>query len=153
MTFTLLELRQDIETILTTEDYLGQYIWADGETTNAIAVLPDDNYGLNFPPEEVSVNKIEVVIIKPEIKNKPLLGGDVFRRHRYQLFLKQWEKRDENGLLVYPPRLRKATQDLYEHLSHKLYDLTNPTYVPRNEKIGIIESSTFDVYCFDACIA
>ena len=149
----MLELRQDIETILTTEDYLGEYIWSDGEKTNAITVLPDDNYGFNFPPEEIAVNKIEAVIIKPEIKNKPLLGGDVFRKHRYQLFLKQWEKRGENGLLVFPLRLREATQTLYECLSHKLYDLTSPSYTPRNEKLGIIESSTFDVYCFDACIA
>lgn len=152
MTLTTTELRNHVDTILSNAGYLGVYQWNDGTTTKAIAVLPDDNYGLDYPPQEVTVNKIEAVIIKPQYQNKQLLGGDIHRKQRFQIFLKQWETRDGIGILVDPPRLREATQELYEELAHLLFDLTSPSYIPRNEKMGTIESSTFDVYCFDVCV-
>ena len=132
---------------------MGEYQWNDGAITKAIAVLPDDKYGLDYPPEEVVVNKIELVIIKSQTKNKPLIGGDIHRKQAYQIFLKQWVTRGDDGFLIYPPRLREATQQLYEELAHLKYDLTTPVYIPRNNKLGTIESSSFDVYCYDVCVA
>lgn len=151
MSFTLVELRQNIESILTNSDYLGNYTWNNGTVQAALTVLPDNVYGFNYPPEEVTVNKIEAVIIKPQIINKQLLGGDLQRKQTFKINLKQWEARDNDNKLTYPLRLREATQELYEELNHLLYDLTSPTYIPKNEKLGIIESSSFETYFYDIC--
>lgn len=69
------ELLSTISTMLSAQ--LGTYDLGNGQTKPAIAVLPDPDYGMNYPPPGVSVTGtgLEVVLVLPRLAAEMALGG------------------------------------------------------------------------------
>jgi len=125
---TILEIRQEIETLLETE--LGNYIYANGLKTKAICILPDPTYGWDFPPPGSKVDGLEVVLsANTEIKNRPLLTGN-YINFSSKILLKQWDSK-KNTII--------ATMSLLKNLPECL--IVRPRILP-NTSLGNIESQT-----------
>lgn len=116
---------------------LGQYHFSDGTTGDAIAILPDDAEGFNYPGNGTETEGIECVVIRPYPTINSLLGGDRIKPYRWQVTLKQW---NPNGSLL----------DAVERLVNNLdYSITSPSWVPPNAALGIIEQVRFEVLEFE----
>ena len=93
------------------------------------------------------MTKIEAVIIKPQYTNELMVGGDLMTKETYQVYLKQWEKRNNINTLEDELKLRDALQCLYLELNYlEKYRLTDPIITSSNKKIGLIETANFSVY-------
>lgn len=135
--YTAIELRSAISTWL--DGQLGLYLFPTGDTTTAIAVLPDSERGYDYPPPEVTVSGIECVIVQPRIDSKLLIDG-IRKRYGWDIYLKQW---DNNGSLV------TATETLIDSLGDNRYEFTSPVYMPINESAGILATVRLQIYSIE----
>lgn len=122
------QLRDDVLSAL--ESIIGTYTFVNGSTAPAIAVLPDDSRGYDYPEYGTRTTGIEVVIEKPygEIQN-PTLGGGANIRYDWMICVKQW---DNNASLF------AASQILLEKISCK-YLVSKVVRIPENNKLDSIE--------------
>jgi len=73
-------------------NFVGYYKFPNNTALiKAIAVLPDNKLGDNYPPEETQViNGLEVVIHKPRLDISNRLSGDGITKHKWEIFINQW---------------------------------------------------------------
>lgn len=112
---------------------LGEYHFSDGTTGEAIAVLPDDTLGYNYPGNGTDTEGIECVIVRPYPTIQHLLGGDRTLSYKWQITLKQW---NSNGSLLEAANRVVAGLD---------YCMSSPAWVPPNANLGIIEQVSFQL--------
>lgn len=127
---TPLELRSQFLAILT--GIIGTYKFSDGRIEDAIAILPDEDHGWDFPNNGTDVVGIECVIVRPSPSITQLLGG-IQKKYEWACTLKQWDA--SNNLLA-------ATEALVNGLD---YLLTSPRPVPPNPALGNIETCKFEI--------
>jgi hypothetical protein len=85
----ILSLRSLINGLLSSE--LGTYTFSSGQTTPSICVLPDNVFGMNYPPNGVTVSGLEVVLVDSfNIKHRPILRGS-YNKEFVEITLKQWD--------------------------------------------------------------
>lgn len=135
---TPLRLRRDIERWL--NGLVGIYLFPfNGGSTKAvpaIAVLPDNEYGYSYPPEDVQVSGLEVVVVHLVVNPKRLLGQDLYKRCPWEVYLKLW---DNNGNLI------RATDKLIDGLHVDGYEFQAPQAIPPDEgSIGQVKVLVFD---------
>lgn len=127
---TALYLRNIVETCI--NSYVGFYKIPTGNsiiTTKAIAVLPDNNYGDNYPPLNTKVtNGLEVVIHKPRPEISHRLSGDGVKLYKWELFINQWDNTD----------LIKAVEILMDKLQDLRIRFNSPIYPNYNKELGIV---------------
>jgi hypothetical protein len=151
---TPLKLRSDIERWLDgligvyllpfnypPEDVWGLGLEVNGSSTravSAIAVLPDNKYGYAYPPKDVQVSGLEVVILRLVVNSKKLLGRDLYKRYPTEIYLKLW---DNSGNLI------KATDKLIDGLNADGYEFQAPQAIPADEgSIGQVKVLVFDSF-------
>lgn len=134
---TPIELRSQFLTLLS--GFVGSYKFSDGSIQSAIAILPDEDYGWDFPNNGTVTTGIECVIIRPTPSINELIGGRQ-KKYEWAVTLKQWNA--SNNLLA-------ATEVLVNGLD---YLLTTPRTVPPNPALGNIETCKFELieYTFQA---
>lgn len=137
MTITALTLRSHLTSILTT--HIGTYTFQSGATSDAIAVLPDNQHGYSYPPPGTNVVGIEVVIIRPTPTTSLRLTGYASRK-TWEIHLKQWD-RSKN--------LVQATEVLVQGLNELNYAFESPQRLLPNERIQGIESVRCAVFEFN----
>lgn len=124
-----LEVRSHFLTLL--NGLIGTYLFSDGRIEQAIAILPDEDHGWDFPNNGTVPTGIECVIIRPYPSIKELIGGRQ-KKYEWAVTLKQWDA--SNNLLA-------ATEKLVNNLP---YLLTSPRTVPPNPALGNIETVRFE---------
>lgn len=134
---TALDLRSHIETILA--DYIGDYTRNGNGNSKAIAILPDNKHGFNYPPPGTTVTGIEAVIIRPIPAVKMLLNKQYVGRATWEIYLKQWDRSSN---------LIDATEELIVGLNKLDYAFESPVRVPPNERLNGLESVRTAVYEF-----
>ena len=117
-------LKTEISILLT--GLLGTYTFSDGYVEPAIAVIPDNTTGYNYPDNGTVTTGMEVVIVRPIPTVENLLGGDRLKSYRWDIVLKQWS--DTTSLL-------DATEALVNGLSHSIAKVSS---TPPNGALGII---------------
>lgn len=127
---TPIELRSQFLTLLS--QLIGSYKFSDGHCQSAIAILPDEDYGWDFPNNGTVTTGIECVIIRPSPSITELIGGRQ-KKYEWAVTLKQWDA--SNNLLA-------ATEALVKNLD---YLLTTPRTVPPNPALGNIETVKFEL--------
>lgn len=116
---TPIELRTIIEESI--GNHIGYYKLPDKNThlIRAIAVLPDNMHGDNYPPVETQVlTGLEVVIHKPILSINDRLSGDGIKVYKWEIFINQWNK----------SKLVEATNSLIDALHDKRLSCTPATY-------------------------
>lgn len=136
MIITTLSLRNHLVTAL--GDDLGTYTRPDGGTEPAIAIIPHNQYGYNYPPDNYKVTGIEGVILKPKIKAKMAYLG-ASKKSEYEIFLKFWS---ETG------KINQVTELVFDYFIDQEYQMLSPVYMPYDEKLGILASTKLTIYNF-----
>lgn len=131
---TPIELRTSFLNLLS--GIIGTYKFSDGATQSAIAILPDEDYGWDFPNNGTVTTGIECIIIRPSPSIKELIGGRQ-KKYEWAVTLKQWDA--SNNLLA-------ATEMLVNKLD---YLLTTPRTVPPNPALGNIETCKFEIVAYE----
>jgi hypothetical protein len=111
----ILELRQKITSVL--DDLIGEYEFVNGRCVKAIAVIPDSNYGYDYPPTGTKTKGLEVVIwSEGKLDIRPIIRG-TYVANFTQIILKQWDAKKTtveatnrliaglNGILEVRPRV------------------------------------------------
>lgn len=133
--FTGSRLRDDLRIILGSQ--LGIYLFSNGVSSQAIAILPDQICGYDYPPHGTTVSGIEVVIMRPYAKLSPRIGGkDYLKYYAWDIYLKSW---DSNGDLTI------AVETAINGCIDKGYSLSDPIYVPPSTELGILASASFKI--------
>jgi len=127
---TPIEIRNQFLSLL--GSVIGQYKFTDGRIQSAIALLPDENHGWDFPNNGTVTAGIEAVIIRPYPGVTELIGGRQ-KKYEWAVTLKQWDA--SNNLLA-------ATEQLVNNLT---YLLTTPRTIPPNAALGNIETVKFEI--------
>jgi hypothetical protein len=124
-------LKQEIAVLL--NGLVGRYK-DEGWEEDAIAVLPDPDYGYDFPNNGTVTEGMEVVILRPYPKVSSLFGGRQMQ-YRWQIVLKQWDSQSS---------LLDAVEALVGGLESHM--LTSPVLVPPDPGRGIIEQVRFEIF-------
>ncbi len=120
-------IRSEVANIL--NNYLGEYLYPDGSSRQAIAVLPDPDLGWNYPEEGVRASGLECTIIQPIAQPSALIGGGACKEFCWEIHLKQW---DSGKDLINP------SEELVNFISIT-YLLKRFAYMPANNKLMTIE--------------
>ena len=126
-----LQLKTEVATLLA--GLLGTYTFSDGVVEPAIAVIPDDTTGYNYPDGTTVTSGMEVVIIRPIPTVENLLTGDRMKIYTHSIVCKQWD--DTKSLL-------EATEALVDGLSHPISKVSS---TPPNSTLGIIEQCRIEL--------
>ncbi len=135
---TGLRLRRDVESWLSGKCgiYLFPFNGGSTKAVPAIAVLPDNEHGYSYPPEDVQVSGLEVVIVRLVVSPRKLLGKDLHKRYPWEIYLKLW---DNNGNLI------EATEALINGLHSCGYCFQSPQAISPDEgSIGQIKVLVLD---------
>lgn len=140
----LLTLRALVLRVLRDElQVLGKY-YLDGDclVDDAIAVLPDEDLGMNYPPANTQIKGVEAVIMIPMAGAEPLMGAHLMKRATWEVRLKQWDR--SKNLIEVSDLLVNAINAEIPCL------MKNPMPIPYNEKLGTPEqlSIRFSEYRF-----
>jgi hypothetical protein len=109
---------------------IGNYTLPGSSTfVPAIAVLPDNKYGNNYPPPETTISGIEIVIHQPKPNSVSRLGNDRLREKKWEIFINQW---DGNGDLI------KIVNLLVDEFQDNSIKFTNPVFPESNMDVGIV---------------
>lgn len=101
---------------------------------DAVAILPDDLMGWEYPPSGTSVEGIEIVVVRPYAEILNTLDNDRIIRNRWKITIKQWD-------------VTRNLVDLVGRISDlmEIYLITSIKVIPPDEQKGIVESINFDV--------
>lgn len=69
---------------------VGNYI-SNGTSIKAYAILPDIEYGFDYPPEDWNAEGIEVVVREMFPEHTNMLNREAFEASKWEVFLKNWE--------------------------------------------------------------
>lgn len=122
-----LTLKDDIFAIVS--PYLGTYTFPDSDTGAAIAIIPDPDYGWNYPENGTKVTGLEVVIKQPYPDVSPNIGGDRTKEYVWEIHLKQWDTNKD---------LRSVIDSLTSELSAD-YLIERVSYMPPSDKLLTVE--------------
>ncbi len=136
MTITTLSLRTDL--IAALGENLGTYTRPDGGTEGAIAVIPHNQYGYDYPPDNYQITGVEVVILKPKIKINMTHHG-ALKKNQFEVFLKFWSNTGA---------LNSVTEWVADYLIDQGYQIESPVYIPYDEKLGILAATKVLIYDF-----
>ena len=128
------DLRDSILQLL--DGMIGTYLYSDGYSESAIAIIPDQNHGYEVPGNGTRTEGIEVIIVRPVPQVSHFLTGRQLKS-QWNIVLKQW---DASQSLI------EAATILVEKLD---YLLTSPKLVPPNNALGIIEQCSFTVIDYE----
>ena len=130
-----LALQTDIIAII--GDSLGQYFLPglSGTVKQAIAILPDSEYGWQYPPNGTKATGLEVLIKLPYAEVEPLIGGDRTKTYTYEIHIKQWDDRKT---------VREALDKLTSELPN-IYLIERVAIIPASEKLLTIDQCKFFV--------
>lgn len=123
-----LTLKDDIFAIVS--PYLGTYTFPDTDTGSAITIVPDPDYGWNYPEQGTKVSGLEVVIKQPYPDVSPNLGGDRTKEYVWEVHLKQWDTSKD---------LRTVIELLTNSLSG--YLVARVSYMPPSDKLLTVEQA------------
>ena len=72
-------------------DVLGSYIFQNNTFPQpAIAILPEKNFGYEFPPTRTEVSGLEFKVITKNIKTKALLARGLATKEIKEFYIQQW---------------------------------------------------------------
>lgn len=123
---------------------LGNYISnGNGATVKAIAILPDIEYGFDYPPEAWNAEGIEVVIVETFPKHENLLNRQAIEYEKWNVFLKNWEtSQDEpSGDAL----LQQLGRTLALAFTREGILFTNSDVIPGNEEMNIRPQIKFEL--------
>lgn len=90
MLIDLTSLRETIETAI--EDLLGEYVFTNVQRTKAIGL---DMGGGNYPPKGTTAQGLECILLfRPEVPLRPLLGDAFEETYAVQILLRQWDAQE-----------------------------------------------------------
>lgn len=129
------KLQADIIKII--GDSIGQYLLPglSGTVKQAIAILPDSEYGWQYPPNGTKATGLEVLIKLPYAEVEPLIGGDRTKTYTYEIHIKQWDDRKT---------VREALDKLTSELPN-IYLIERVAIIPASEKLLTIDQCKFFV--------
>lgn len=128
------DLINDLKDILNGK--LGSYFFPNLQPVPAIAFLPDNKLGYNYPPADIRRAGIECVIIAPRIQPSKVLGPEMKFTTAWQIFLKEWDIFHNLG---------EVYQNMLVELRLRGYDTVNFNEVQASEELGVIRSFSCDV--------
>lgn len=127
----------DVRTILTGK--VGVYLFPDSTVVPAISLLPDAEYGYDYPPTDVGRGGIECVVVEPDA-----VISNASNRHelsiafnaRWRVYLKQWDTTFD---------LVDAAETLTFGLVQRKYQVDSWRTTRASEELGLIRTIDFDI--------
>ena len=118
--------------------------WLDGSIGNysfnnteikAIAILPDRQWGYDYPPDNWTTKGLEIVIIQPVPKTINILNRQLFKNYRWEIYLKNWE--EDNSEPAGEIELIEASDLLANKLAENGYLFDSPKFILGNEQLSL----------------
>ncbi len=104
--------------------------------SDAIALLPVAQYGFNYPPENVTITGIEVVINDATVEYNTRFNKHTSAFGTWKIYIKQWDTEQE---------LNDVVDELTFELGQRGYRLTNFIEQEAEEGLGLIRTIRFDI--------
>ena len=90
----MVDLRQAILEALAS--VIGTYHFPRGGSAKALSILPDPDYGYDYPPSGTRIEGLEVVVLPAtDASAVPMLRGKRRWQTSTQIFLKQWDSKND----------------------------------------------------------
>ncbi|MDJ0723727.1 MAG: hypothetical protein QNJ38_01285 [Prochloraceae cyanobacterium] len=101
----------------------------------AIAILPDPNFGYDYPPDSYRAIGIEIVVRETMPKHTPLLNQQAIEEEIWEIYLKNWEEtiEDAKGEL----KLLNMGKTLALNLTRNGVLFSNSDVIPGNEELNL----------------